>query len=75
MYVYFVKDLIMMKRTTDLMNELSHTSHIDQYLNDNKAYIIDQTLSKYLCDIIEEKSLSKADIIKKDDDKPKTVHH
>lgn len=57
----------MMKRTTDLMNELSHTSHIDQYLNDNKAYIIDQTLSKYLCDIIEEKSLSKADIIKKSD--------
>ena len=56
-----------MKKTTDLMNELSHSSHIDQYLDDNKAYIIDQTLAKYLCDVIEEKSISKADLIKKSD--------
>lgn len=59
--------LITMKRTTDLMNELNQTSHIDQYLKDNEEYIIDLTLSNYLCDIFEKKSLSKSDVIKKSD--------
>ena len=56
-----------MKRTTDLMNELNQTSHIDQYLKNNEEYIIDLTLSNYLCDRLEKKSLSKADVIKKAD--------
>lgn len=56
-----------LKKTTELMNELNNTSHIDQYLKDNEEYLIDQTLSKYLCLVIEEKSLSKADIIRKSD--------
>lgn len=57
----------MKKSTTDLLNELNQTSHIDQYLKENGEYIIDQSLSKYLCDIIEAKNLSKSDIIKKSD--------
>ena len=57
----------MKKSTTDLLNELNQTSHIDQYLKENGEYIIDQSLSKYLCDIIESKNLSKSDIIKKSD--------
>ena len=57
----------MKKTTTDLLNELNQTSHIDQYLKDNDEYIIDQSISKYLCDIIESKNLSKSDIIKKSD--------
>ena len=56
-----------MKITTDLMNELNQTPHIDQYLKNNEEYIIDLTLSNYLCDRLEKKSLSKADVIKKAD--------
>ena len=56
-----------MKKTTDLMNELNHTSHIDQYLKDNEEYIIDQTLSNFICNLLEAKNLTKADIIKKAD--------
>ncbi len=56
-----------MKKTTDLMNELNQTPHIDQYLKNNEEYIIDLTLSNYLCDRLEKKSLSKADVIKKAD--------
>lgn len=57
----------MKKRTSDLMNELNHTSHIDKYLKENKDYLIDQTLSNFLCSKLEEKSLSKNDVIKKSD--------
>ena len=56
-----------MKKTTDLMNELNQTPHIDQHLKNNEEYIIDLTLSNYLCDRLEKKSLSKADVIKKAD--------
>ena len=56
-----------MKKTTDLMNELNQTPHIDQYLKNNEEYIIYLTLSNYLCDRLEKKSLSKADVIKKAD--------
>lgn len=49
------------------MNELNQTPHIDQYLKNNEEYIIDLTLSNYLCDRLEKKSLSKADVIKKAD--------
>ena len=57
----------MKKRTTDLLNELSNSSHIDKYLKENDEYLIDQALSKFLCDMLEEKSLSKSDVIKKSD--------
>lgn len=56
-----------MKKTTDLLNELNQTSHIDQYLKDNEEYIIDQTLSNFICNLLEAKNLTKADIIKKAD--------
>ena len=56
-----------LKQTTDLLTELNNTPHIDQYLKENEEYFIDQALSKYLCLVIEEKALSKADIIRKSD--------
>lgn len=56
-----------LKQTTDLLNELNNTPHIDQYLIDNEEYLIDQSFSKYLCLVIEEKELSKSDIIRKSD--------
>ena len=54
-----------MKRTADLMNELNNTDHIDQYLKENDKHLIDQTVSQYLCNMLQEKGLSKASVIKK----------
>lgn len=56
-----------MKKTTDLLNELNQTSHIDQYLKDNEASIIDSNLSRYLCTLFEERALSKAEVIRNSD--------
>lgn len=54
-----------MKRTADLLYELNHTNHIDQYLKENDEHLINQTLSQYLCNMLAEKGLSKASVIKK----------
>lgn len=61
------RDLTMKKQTDELLNELNHTPHIDQYLKNNADYLIDQSLANYLCEKLEEKNISKADIIKKSD--------
>lgn len=55
----------MKKLTDELMKELNSTSQIDKYLNENGDYLLDTTLSDYLCSKIEEKGLTKAGIIKK----------
>lgn len=55
----------MKKLTDELMKELNSTSQIDKYLNENGDYLLDTTLSDYLCNKIEEKGLTKAGIIKK----------
>jgi len=57
----------MKKRTSDLLDELNQSSHIDQYLKNNNEHLIDQTVSIYLCNMLEEKKLSKSDVIKKSD--------
>lgn len=56
-----------MKKTTDLLNELCKSAHIDNYLKSNEDAIIDQSLSKYLCQIFDERSISKSDVIKNSD--------
>ena len=56
-----------MKKTSDLLKELNSTSNIDSYLKDNENYIINQTLCKYLSELIESKQLSKSEIIRKSD--------
>lgn len=56
-----------MKKTSDLLKELNSTSNIDSYLKDNENYIINQTLCKYLSELIESKNLSKSEIIRKSD--------
>ena len=50
----------MNKPTNDLYRELNYVSHIDKYLKDNDAFLIDSTLSDYLCDKLEQKGISKA---------------
>lgn len=56
-----------MKKTSDLLKELNSTSNIDSYLKDNENYIINQTLCKYLSELIVSKNLSKSEIIRKSD--------
>lgn len=56
-----------MKKTTDLLNELSESTYVDNYLKKNDDSIIEQNLSKYLCQVFEERSLSKADVVRNSD--------
>ena len=56
-----------MKKTTDLLNELCESPHIDKYLKNNEDSIIDQSLSKHLCQVFEERSISKSEVIKNSD--------
>lgn len=56
-----------MKKTTDLLNELKGSNNIDNYLKCNETIIIDNTLAEYLCQIFEERSLSKSDVIHNSD--------
>ena len=57
----------MNKPTNDLYRELNYVSHIDKYLKDNDAFLIDSTLSDYLCDKLEQKGILKSSVIKNAD--------
>ena len=57
----------MNKPTNDLYQELNSVSHIDKYLKDNDEFLIDSTLSDYLCDKLEQKNISKSSVIKNAD--------
>lgn len=55
----------MQKRPTDeLMGDLLKSNNIDEYMKDNAEYMIDGTLAKYLDELLEEKGLTKAEIIR-----------
>lgn len=56
-----------MKKTTDLLNELNESPHIDNYLKNNEDSIIDQNLSKHLCQVFEERAISKAEVVHNSD--------
>lgn len=55
----------MKKSTSTLMNELNSSSQIDKYLKENSNFIIEKKLFKYLQEKLDEKGLSKSDVIKK----------
>lgn len=56
----------MIKKPTDeLMNALSESSSIQNYIKTEQEYFIDSTISDYLNQLIAEKTLKKSDIIKK----------
>ncbi len=57
----------MNKPTDDLYKELNQTSHIDKYLKDNDQYLIDSSLSVYLCDKLDNKNVSKSSVLKNAD--------
>lgn len=57
----------MNKPTDDLYKELNQTSHIEQYLKDNDEFLIDSSLSNYLCKKFDEMNLSKSSVLKNAD--------
>ena len=56
----------MIKKPTDeLMEALNHSSSIEEYINTEQDYLIDSSVSNYLNQLLEEKSLKKSTVIKK----------
>lgn len=53
------------KTTTELLKELEKFNTFQEYENANKDFFISKSLSEYLCDLITEKKLIKADVIRK----------
>lgn len=53
------------KSTTELLKELENFSSFEEYKNANKDNLIDKSLSEYLRELISEKNLSKAEVIRK----------
>lgn len=55
----------MIKKPTDeLMDALNQSSSIEEYINKQQDYMIDSTISDYLNQLLNEKSLKKSAVIK-----------
>lgn len=52
------------KPTDELMNALSESSSIQNYIKSEQDYFIDSTISNYLNELIQVKSLKKSNVIK-----------
>ena len=53
------------KSTAELLKELENFSSFEEYENANKDYLISKSLSEYLSELIAERNLSKAEVIRK----------
>lgn len=53
------------KSTAELLKELENFSSFEEYKNANRDNPIDRSLSEYLCELISERNLSKAEVIRK----------
>ena len=53
------------KSTAELLKELENFSSFEEYKNANRDNLIDRSLSEYLCELISERNLSKAEVIRK----------
>lgn len=53
------------KPTNELMDALTQSSSIEEYINKEQNYLIDSSVSDYLNQLIDEKSLKKSVVIKK----------
>lgn len=53
------------KSTNDLNEELMQESNIDAYINDNRQFFSDQSISELLTELYEKKSISKAALARK----------
>lgn len=55
----------MIKKPTDeLMDALNHSSSVEEYINSAQDYLIDSSVSEYLNQLLEAKSLKKSTVIK-----------
>lgn len=54
-----------MKNTDELLKELSETSNITDYISNNEINFADFSLSEYLKKLLDEKQLTKAEVIRK----------
>lgn len=52
------------KPTNELMDALNQSSSIEEYINNEQDYMIDSTISDYLNQLLNEKSLKKSAVIK-----------
>ena len=55
---------MLQKPTDDLMEELTHSENLEQYIKENKAYFIDTSLAEALNQKLKEKGLAKSAVIK-----------
>ena len=53
------------KSTNDLSEELMQESNIDAYINGNRQFLSDQSISELLTELYEKKSISKAALARK----------
>lgn len=53
------------KSTTELLKELENFNTFEEYEKANKSSLISKSLAEILCDLLEEKQLSKAEVIRK----------
>lgn len=53
------------KSTTELLKELKNFTSFEEYKNENKDNLINTSLSKYLSDLLKEKNLTRAEVIRK----------
>ena len=55
------------KPTDDLFKELNQTSHIEEYLKENDKFLINTSLSNYLCNKFDAMNISKSNVLKNAD--------
>lgn len=53
------------KPTDELLSQLKKSSNINSYMKENQSNLIQKSLSEYLNEILEQKHLRKADVIRK----------
>lgn len=53
------------KSTTELLKELKNFTSFEEYKNENKDNLINTSLSEYLSDLLKEKNLTRAEVIRK----------
>ncbi len=53
------------KTTTVLLKELSSIASFDEFVNKNKDFMLSKSIAEHLNDLLKEKGLAKAEVIKK----------
>lgn len=57
--------MMKVKPTTELLNTLSSTANFDEFVKENKEFMIDKSIAEHLNELLIEKKLKKSEVIKK----------